>query len=228
MRTKYWSLSLAALLLGGMALAADDFEAKRAEMLNRKREIIYNTDGCDAIYYPRELAASKENFINRRLVYTQGTAIDSVFYCPLSSGFGHLTYRTTAGDQLLADPPHAPKMRNVTGELLAMGTDPLKIAEEYCREQGLEFFASLRVNDTHDQGHTEEKPMFLMSPFKRQHPEFLLGSKAKPPPPPAKKTNSSKSTWTSTAWAFQPPFPRLRARSRWKSSSKCLSASLLT
>ncbi len=181
MRTKYWSLSLAALLLGGMALAADDFEAKRAEMLNRKREIIYNTDGCDAIYYPRELAASKENFINRRLVYTQGTAIDSVFYCPLSSGFGHLTYRTTAGDQLLADPPHAPKMRNVTGELLAMGTDPLKIAEEYCREQGLEFFASLRVNDTHDQGHTEEKPMFLMSPFKRQHPEFLLGSKAKPP-----------------------------------------------
>ena len=162
--------------------SGDEFEARRQEMLNRPREVIYNTDGCDAVYYPRELAATKENFIDQRLKYTQGSKIDSVFYCPLSSGFGHLTSRTTAGDQLLADPPHAPKMRNVTGELLAQGTDPLKIAEEYCRDENLEFFASLRVNDTHDQAHTEEKPMFLMSPFKRQHPEFLMGTIDNRPP----------------------------------------------
>ena len=163
------------------AAADDDFEAKRAEMVNRKREIIYNTDGCDAVYYPRELPATKENFINRRFVYTRGTKIDSLFYCPLSSGFGYVTFRTKAGDQLLADPPHTPHLRNVTGELLKQGTDPLKIAEEYCRAEGLEFFASLRVNDTHDQGHTEEKPMFLMSPFKRKNPQFLMGSYDKRP-----------------------------------------------
>ncbi len=171
-----------ALLLTAWAAVADNFEDMRQKALNRKRTIIYNTDGCDAVYYPKNLAASKENFIKQRLAFTRNTAIDTVFYCPLSSGFTHLTSRTQAGDQLLSDAPHDKRTRNVTGELLQMGTDPLKIAEEYCRAEGLEFFASLRVNDTHDESHRPNRPYFLMNKFKRDNPQFLIGSADKRPP----------------------------------------------
>lgn len=165
----------------------DAWEKLRTEALNRKRRVIYNTDGCDAVYFPRELEATKENFISRRIGNTRGTRVDSLFYCPLASGFCQVTSRTTAGDQLLVDPPHAPHTRNVTGELLAQGTDPLKITEEYCREQGLEFFASMRMNDTHDVSLAADtlRPdgMHMLFPkFKADHPEYLCGSPDKKPP----------------------------------------------
>ncbi len=162
-----------------------EFEAERQEMINRKREVIYNTDGCDALYYPRQLPVTGENFQNLRLGFTRGSKIDSLFYCPVSSGFGYLTSRTAAGDQLLIDPPPeecSGDEFNATGELLKQGTDPLKLAEEYCKRENLEFFASLRVNDTHDSGHSRNQPYFLFPPFKAAHPELLFGSETERPP----------------------------------------------
>ncbi len=164
-----------------VAQEQDEWEAKRQAALNRKRQVLYNTDGCDALYFPRKWEGTVEALKNHRLRYTQGTRIDTVLYCPICSGFGHLTTNTKVGDPLLVD-PEDPKFRNVTKEIIAQGTDPLAVALEYCREQNLEFFASLRFNDTHDQGHTPEKPFFLMSPYKINHPEFLMGSREKRPP----------------------------------------------
>ena len=47
---------LAGLLLCGACIGLNDadrdWEAKRQEALDRKRVVIYNTDGCDAVYYP--------------------------------------------------------------------------------------------------------------------------------------------------------------------------------
>jgi hypothetical protein len=154
----------------------------KKQAVNRKREIIHNNDGCDAVYFPRKLKATKENFIKQRLINAKNTKVGTYSYCPLSSGFGYLISKTKVGDQLLIDPPHAKNKRNVTGELLKMGTDPVKIAEEFCRENNLEFFISLRCNDTHDQSHRKDKPHFLFPPYKGEHPEFLMGSYTKRPP----------------------------------------------
>lgn len=150
-----------------------DWEAKRAAMVNRKREVIYSTDGCDALYYPTNRPATKAEFIDLRLKYTRGGKIDTVYYTPQAAGFCHLIYDTVAGDVLTNDATSfIPSSYNVTRDLLAQGTSPVKIAEEYCKAEGLEFFVTLRVNDTHDAG----KPLsFLYPKFKEDHPEFLFG-----------------------------------------------------
>ena len=168
------------------ALAGDisdsQWEKLKQQALERKRRIVYNTDGCDAVYFPRDLQASKDNFIKQRLIYALGSKIDTISYCPLSSGFGYLTSKTKVGDQLIVDPPHAKNKRNVTKELLALETDPLKITEEFCRKNNFEFFVSLRCNDTHDSSHRKEKPYFLFPPYKEKHMELLLGSYSQRPP----------------------------------------------
>ena len=97
----------AAVTAAGVAAApvsGPEFETMRAKLLSRPRQVLYNTDGCDALYFPANQPASAEALQKRRLVYTKGTRIDTVLYCPISSGFGHLTCRTKVGDQLLGGP----------------------------------------------------------------------------------------------------------------------------
>lgn len=186
MKNKLLQFGFICFVTVSQVIAAEISDANWAEMksqaVNRKREIIHNTDGCDALYYPRYLEATKENFIKQRLINAKGSRVDTISYCPVNSGFGYLTSKTKAGDQLLIDPPHAKNKRNVTGELLKSGTDPLKIAEEFCRKNGFEFFISLRCNDTHDSTHCKAKPHFLFPPYKQKHPEYLMGSYTNRPP----------------------------------------------
>ncbi len=156
-------------------MSDSDWKELKKQALDRKRDVVYNTDGCDALYFPKSLKATKENFISRRLTHALGTKIDTVSYCPLSSGFGYLTSKTTVGDQLLVD-PDSKSSRNVTGEFLSQGTDPLQIAQEFSRDNNLEFFISLRCNDTHDIHHSKDNPFFLFPPYKEKHPELLMGS----------------------------------------------------
>ncbi len=149
----------------------------KEKALNRERKVIYNNDGCDALVYPPGKPASGEEFLALRNHFAIGTEVNSIFYCPVSSGFGYLTSRTKAGDQLLnSDPERLDTRRNITGDLLKMGTDPVKLTEEFCRKNGFEFFISLRVNDTHDYTHRPGHEHFLFPPFKQQHPEYLMGS----------------------------------------------------
>lgn len=74
---------------------------------------------------------------------------------------------------------------NAAGEFAAAGLDPLEMAGRFCREQGLEFFLSVRVNDTHDAAGTTENPNPHFSPFKKAHPDCLMGASspksARPP-----------------------------------------------
>ena len=168
-------LILAALFLGIFTLSAeDDWETRRAEALNRPRHMIYNTDGCDAVYYPRELAATPENFRARRLNYALGTRIDTVSYSPLSAW--NTTTDSKVMPQILADMPHSPQTRNATREFIAAGADPLKMTQDFCRDNDLEFFVSLRVNDTHDAYWPNGVRNVFFSDFKANHPEYLMGS----------------------------------------------------
>ena len=157
------------------ASCADPFEAKRAEMLNRPRTVIYNTDGNDMVLYPRSLPLTQEAFESVRLKYSEGTKIDSVFYCPHASAFGWFTTRKTH-DFMTAQfrPPDAP-VYNAAEDFAKKGTDALEMASAYCRRRGLEIFVSIRMNDTHD-NFGPKRPNAHFSLFKQRHPECLMGT----------------------------------------------------
>ena len=60
-------------------------------------------------------------------------------------------------------------------QLMAAGTDPAAVVVEHGHRAGLEVFLCMRVNDIHDsrlEGGTEDP---LISPTKRDHPDWLLG-----------------------------------------------------
>jgi hypothetical protein len=168
-----------------------EWKELKQRVLKRKRLIIYNNDGADAIYFPRKLKPSKENFIKQRLIHALGSKIDTVAYAPGSSGFftvttptnvGTRSYSTKYPSNLPANHPYRRTKRPIVKDLHDQKTDPLKIAEEFCRKHKLEFFVSLRCNDTHDTSHRPNKPHSRFSQFKRDHPEYLLGTYEKRPP----------------------------------------------
>lgn len=149
--------------------------------------VIYNTDGCDMLDYPVDDPITYASFIAQRLGRDlPGSAVTAVGYCPVSSGFGHFT-ALKVGDTLLNPlPPNSTwrgrKVYNATGDFAKKGLDALEMGLRYSRSMGCATIASIRMNDTHDQGHTPEKPYFLFSPFKVRHPEFLMGSRQNRPP----------------------------------------------
>lgn len=149
---------------------------KRASAVNRFRPLVYNTDGCDMLYWPSNLPVSVGNFTGRRLRFALDTHISTVSYCPQSAGFGHFTCRK-AGEPLTGHVPH-PKggCYNSATQFFAMGMDSLQMATDFCRTNGLEVFVSIRVNDQHDASSRPGKLSALYPPFKIAHPECLMGS----------------------------------------------------
>ena len=152
--------------------AGADWEKLRAAAVNRPRTLVYNTDGNDVYNWPSNLPVTAGNFLGRRLRYALGTHVNTVAYCPLSSGFGRLTCRK-AGEAYCVSSHRG--RRYITADLFAMGTDPLELASAFCRTNNLEVFVSLRFNDTHDAAGTFEKPDPLFPDFKRDNPECLMG-----------------------------------------------------
>jgi len=153
----------------------DNFETMRIAMRNRPRTVIWNTDGNDMILYPRTLPLTPEAFESVRLKYTEGTKIDSVFYCPHSSAFGWFTTRKTHDFMTTQFRPPKADVYNAAADFAKKGTDALQMATAYCRRRGLEIFVSVRMNDTHDnRGLQPPGPHFSL--FKQQHPECLMGT----------------------------------------------------
>lgn len=125
------------LLLAAVAFnctAGTDWDVQRNNAINRRRLVIYNTDGCDAgVYFPRSLNVTPENFLGRRLIHTRGSQVDAVFYCPISSGFGNFTCKLNSADWFTKDAPMYPKFHNISTELVQLGTDPVQLASEIGR-----------------------------------------------------------------------------------------------
>ena len=183
--------ALGVLLLG--CSTGTDWEAKRAEALNRPREVIYNNDGNEPYLWPTNQPFSIAAFLDMRTTPVLGSQVDSVFYCPISSGFGFLSANIPSADLMLRDlgtVEHLAGKKNVLQNFLDMGTDPVREVVSWCRTNRLEVFVTLRVNDTHDQAtdQTRVGPPYaypgnaLYSPFKIRHPEFLMGSCTNRPP----------------------------------------------
>ena len=152
-----------------------DWAARRAAAVNRDRTLVYNTDGCDMLYYPSNLPVTVEAFTGYRLAHAKGTRVNTLSYCPQSAGFGHFTC-LKAGEAFLRNgSEQANGAANALPRFAALGTDALEMACGYARRNGWEAFVSVRVNDTHDAAGSLENPSPLFPEFKRRHPECLMG-----------------------------------------------------
>lgn len=98
-------------------------------------------------------------YLDHRLVPLSGTQVDTLFWCV---GQHAVRYPTRIPDQEIFD-------HNV--KHIESGQDPLRIVVEFCRDQGYEMFASLRMNDTHDATMGDDDTYKV----KRDHPDWLVG-----------------------------------------------------
>ena len=158
---------LAAIATCGSPSPVED-EARKAAV-HRKRNLIFNNDGDDALHYGKFLDAptSKEGFLSIRMDHIGESGIDSVFYCTTQS-FNSFTHDSELTEVFKRSDGFFDGNR--TGEMLQMGIDPLATAIESCRKRNIEIFWSLRMNDIHDNFYDE-----LLSQWKMDHPEMLMG-----------------------------------------------------
>jgi hypothetical protein len=166
---------LALLVVTAMteAWSQDAFVQQRRELAHRQRRIILNNDGCDVLYYPKNVPVTVENALLQRTSPLVGSQVDTIFYCPISSGFSNFTYNTKVGtvlDRQVLDG------YNATRDLINLGTDALKMVVDFGKQHKIEVFCSMRMNDTHDAAHSPDNPYPLFPPLKYQHPEWLIGS----------------------------------------------------
>jgi len=159
--------------------------AMRMQLAHRRRRILFNNDGCDALYFPRDRNATPENFLAMRTSPLAGSQVDTIAYCTISSGFSNFTHRTKIGSVLTRSASEFGiqlAKRNITQNLIDQGTDPLQLVLDFGHTHNIEVFWSMRMNDTHDVAHTPEKPYFLFPKLKYDHPEWLVGNPIKRTP----------------------------------------------
>ena len=148
--------------------------------MRRKRRIIYNHDGGAAYVPPCVLTPLKPQQIVKQLYMVVdelvGTQVDTLFFCIGAKDFLH---PTDVGEFPQLPPTEEgweTVSRWVTVEnarrLLDAGLDSLGIITERAKENELEFFASLRMNDMH------EGQSRLMCTFWREYPEYRINPKS--------------------------------------------------
>ena len=159
---------------------------QRKAATHRKRRIIFNNDGDDACYYNKK--GTPEGLLEVRTTPLQGSQVDTVFYST-SACFPAFTHNTKVGEVFTCQEKNY--RHNSVPALIAQGTDPLHIMVKHCKENAIEIFWSLRVNDTHDSSSAWYGPV-LFTQFKKDHPECIVGSKTKRP---------KHGTWSSVDYA---------------------------
>jgi len=130
-----------------------------------------------------------KELLDCRTTPLKGTQVDAIFYCTWSSGFSYFTHNTKVGTVL--EHSWGDRGINITRPLIDQGTDALKMIVDFGRANGIEVFFSMRMNDTHDSMIGGYGP-YLRPRFKREHPEYLVGSEKKQPP---------HGTWSSVDYA---------------------------
>ncbi len=174
-----WTTML--MLIAGMivfmtqarAQEADAFEQMRAEMLGRRRRVILNNDGGDAVVAAK--APTAEAMLAARTIGLEDTHVDTIFYCTNRGTFSRHSHNSQVSGSFLGTEGRF--ANNVLPALIEQGTDPLEVMVGWCREHDREIFWSERMNDQHDSGNPEN-----FSAWKQAHPECLVGSPDNRPP----------------------------------------------
>lgn len=159
-------------------LSLEQLRQARKQLAHRQRRVIFNNDGCDCLYYPKDKPLAVDDFLAMRTSPLAGTQVDAIAYCSISSGFSFFTHGTKAGRVLnrqSGDFGIQPAMRNVAQELIDQGADCLQLNVAFAHQHGMECFWSMRMNDTHDAEYRPDKPYLLYPPLKVEHPDWLVG-----------------------------------------------------
>ncbi len=140
---------------------------KREEAKQRKRRIIFNNDGNDCVNKPND-PKTKEQFLKYRTAALAGSQVDSIFYC---DGVWNLYSHDSKESEVMKvrgsnKPDWAWELKGITGQ------DNLEIMAEFGKQNGMEVFWSMRMNDTHD-----SKSESLLCEWKRRNPQCLMGKK---------------------------------------------------
>jgi len=166
----------------------DELRCAREKAKHRTRRIIFDNDGNEPVYYLKE--ATPEALLACRTTPLLGSNVDTIFYCTWSSPFGTFTHNTKVGEvftmtEEIKHPRNGRRAfsKNKTAEFIKQGTDVLKIMVGFCKKNNIEVFWSMRMNDCHDaaSASTWYGGGVMLNQLKRNHPEFLVGSKDKRP-----------------------------------------------
>jgi len=175
-----------ATLLPGCGERSEDSASiaeQRQTLAHRRRRIIVNNDGDDVVRaekpeeYSRERLTQwtgdlREDFLRSRTTGLEGTQVDTIFYASCAAGLT-FSHHTKIGHFL----DKATDPRCLAQDLVEQyGQDGLGIQVDFCRQNDLEIFWSLRMNDRHDAYPMGSRRWtYGLAPFKRDHPEYILG-----------------------------------------------------
>ena len=157
-------------------------DEQRQQARWRRRRIIYNNDGDDAlearsgIEHEHDVAESLavrasgdlvQDFLDARSTPLIGSQVDSNWYASCMAG---LTFS------------HHTKLGGFYGKEIPLelvenyGRDALQVQLDFSREHGMEAVWALRMNDCHDAYPPGSRRWtYGLAPFKREHPEFMMG-----------------------------------------------------
>ncbi len=169
-------------LLSASAFAAVDPAREAAR--NRPRRILFNDDGGETRVPTRPLPQPTD-FLPARIAPLVGTQVDTVVFDTTSGTFNRFAHRTSVAEMFLVR--EGRYQHNILPDLLKLNTDSLRVVTEHCRKTGQEVFWTMRMNDTHD----ASNPL-LIPQLKVDHPDWLMGTKAKPP---------KRGTWSAVDYA---------------------------
>ncbi len=165
-------------VLGAAEMDDLEWETARAAALARPRRLIINNDGCDATNFPEKGELTVAKFREWMLDKLKGSEFDTMTYCPFSVGLQFFSRSKLTPRRYIDGLGDAKGKRNASGDLeKALGRDPMELAREFAREQKIEFFGSIRVNDVHDQWHAH-----WLSDYKKNNPQLLCGTPENRPP----------------------------------------------
>ena len=135
------------------SIPRDRFEARR-----RKRRLVWNNDGSDIQSTARGRGTfpapvqSVDQYLSYTMKYLEGTQVNSIFYN------GHT---------------NEPDWEFPTEKIAVLAPNPVKHVVDFAGRNGMEFFYSIRMNDTHAAYFPPNRGYWV--PFRLQHPELLLG-----------------------------------------------------
>ena len=151
-------------------------EAKRArlEAAGRKRRVVFNDDSLEFVHTD---AATPEGFLASRLKPLAGTSVDTICWSVIGPGLDGPSYDTKLqpifGDAhdmapwMKADP-----MATNLIKMIRSGICPLQLVVDFAHQNGIEAFASMRMNDVHDSFVERGQTIWKM-----EHPELKVDSR---------------------------------------------------
>ncbi|MCA9229344.1 MAG: hypothetical protein KDA57_01725 [Planctomycetales bacterium] len=149
------------------SLTLDELRVARLQARFRQRRLIINNDGNDKTSPPY----TPERFLASRTTGLEKTQVDSLFYC---TGIPMLyTHRSKIAEQMGVGNHTDVPNKTWVAAFNALNTDSLEIMVDWCKRHDREVFWSMRINDRHDSG---TRWSYLITDWKRNHPELLMGT----------------------------------------------------